>query len=157
MMKKAIVIAVMALVSLTVVSCGSTDRKNDGKKLTTAVQTVQGQPQSVEMDRNDFSQIPDGAEQALDVAAKRSEGTFETQGDRSFGYKGTVEVNGRECYCFSLFDKKDDNTYYIADIAVAADGEKVFSSKAGNKEFSELTEPVKAQGWNEKQTPAFSK
>lgn len=156
MMKKAIVIAVMALVSLTVVSCGSTE-KNEGKTLTAAEQTSQGQLQTADIEKSNFKQIPDSAEQALDVAAKRSEGTFETQGDRSFGYKGTVEVNGKECYCFSLFDKKDDNTYYIADIAVAADGEKVFSSKAGNKEFSELTEPVKAKSWNEKQTPAFSK
>ena len=154
--KKTILIAVMALISLTTVSCGGTG-DNDSKTLTTAVQTAQGQTQSKTMSKNDFSQIPEGAENALDIAAKRSEGAFETQGDRSFGYTGTAEVNGMECYCFSLFDNNDENTYHIADIAVAADGEKVFTSKAGTNEFSELSTPVKAQGWRDKQTPAFSK
>ena len=155
-MKKTILIAVMALISLTIVSCGST-KKNDGKTLTTASQTAQQQLQNTEIDKDGFSQIPDEAEKALGVAAKRSEGVFETQGDRSFGYTGTDVVNGKTCYCFSLFDKNEDDTYYIADIAVEADGEKVYSSKAGKKDYSEMRAAVKAQGWNEKQTPAFSK
>ena len=150
-MKKTIVIAVMALISLMTVSCGNT--KDNNKAPETASQSAY----SSQAENKTFSQIPQGAEKALDVAAQRSESAFAANGTRSYGYTGTTEVKGSECYCFSVFDTNGENTLHVADIAVTSDGEKVYSSKAGSKEYTELKSPAKAGGWSAKQTPAFSK
>ena len=150
-MKKTIVIAAMALLSLMTVSCGNT--KDNNKAPETASQSAY----SSQAESKTFSQIPQGAEKALDVAAQRSEKAFETSGARSFGYIGTAEVKGSECYCFSVYDKNDENTQHVADIAVTADGEKVYSAIAGQKDYSELKAPVVKESWNQRSTPAFSK
>ena len=148
-----ILIAAMAVISLTAVSCGETKENNNSIKV--AEQTA-AQAQTAELNKNDYSQIPQDAEKALNVAADRSEGAFETSGRRSFGYTGTADVKGSKCYCFSLFETKDESTVRVADIAVTADGGKVYSSKAGKNDYSELAEPAKASSWSDKQTKAFA-
>lgn len=149
-MKKTILIAAMALISLFAVSCGNANENKQSP--TPAAQTAQAQG-----DKNAYSQIPDGAEKALGVAAQRSESAFATAGNCSYGYKGTAEVKGSQCYCFSVFDTDKESTLYVGDIAVTADGDKVFSSKAGKDDYSELNEPAKKESWSEKSTPAFTK
>lgn len=150
-MKKTIVIAVMALISLMTVSC--TNARDNGKTPAAASQTAYGS----QAGKDTYSQIPQEAEKALGVAAQRSESAFAANGTRSYGYTGTTEVKGSECYCFSVFDTNGENTQHVADIAVTADGEKVYSTIAGQKDYSELKAPAVKESWNQRSTPAFSK
>ncbi len=150
-MKKIILIAAMAAISMMTVSCGSTN--DNTNSLTTAQQPVVSQAAG----KDSYSVIPQQAEKALGAAADRSASAYEIDGTRSFGYTGTRKVNGSECYCFSMFSTKDESTYHIADLAVTSDGEKVFASDAGKNDFKKLEEHSDLSGWNAKKTAAFDK
>ena len=130
-MKKTILIAAMALISMIAVSCGNADENKESP--TPAAQSAQSQ--TSEVNKGEYSQIPQSAEKALSVASKHASKAYAQDGDRSYGYKGTKKVNGSECYCFSVFDKTDENTHHVADIAVEAGGSKVFACDDGKTEF----------------------
>lgn len=143
-MKKSILIAAMALITMFAVSCGNADENKESP--TPAAQSAQTQTSQV--NKNEFSQIPQDAEKALGVASKHASKAYAQDGDRSYGYKGTKKVNGSECYCFSVFNKTEDNTYHVADIAVEASGDKVFACDEGKTEFKAVEAASTTKGWS---------
>ena len=143
-MKKTILIAAMALISMIAVSCGNADENKESP--TPAAQSAQAQ--TSEVNKGEYSQIPQGAEKALSTASKLASKAYAQDGDRSYGYKGTKKVNGSECYCFSVFNKTEESTYHVADIAVEADGNKVFACDDGKTEFRAVEAEKTTKGQN---------
>lgn len=143
-MKKTILIAAMALISMIAVSCGNADENKESP--TPAAQSAQSQ--TSEVNKGEYSQIPQSAEKALSVASKHASKAYAQDGDRSYGYKGTKKVNGSECYCFSVFDKTEENTHHVADIAVEAGGSKVFACDDGKTEFKAVEAANTTKGFS---------
>ena len=143
-MKKTILIAAMALISMIAVSCGNADENKESP--TPAAQSAQSQ--TSEVNKGEYSQIPQSAEKALSVASKHASKAYAQDGDRSYGYKGTKQVNGSECYCFSVFDKTEENTHHVADIAVEAGGSKVFACDDGKTEFKAVEAANTTKGFS---------
>ncbi|MBQ2581176.1 MAG: hypothetical protein II574_06065 [Ruminococcus sp.] len=143
-MKKTILIAAMALISMIAVSCGNADENKESP--TPAAQSAQSQ--TSEVNKGEYSQIPQSAEKALSVASKHASKAYAQDGDRSYGYKCTKKVNGSECYCFSVFDKTDENTHHVADIAVEAGGSKVFACDDGKTEFKAVEAANTTKGFS---------
>lgn len=140
--RKLLIVAAAVIVAAAGTGCGSTD--DNSSILITAQQTAQAQPQAEEIDKNDFYVLPEEAQTALDVAAERAASLYGTQHRHSFGYTGKAEINGSECYCFSVFNNNDEFFSHIADLAVTFDGKKVFVSEADKNDYRVSKESEKA-------------
>ena len=121
----------MALTAVFSQGCGKTgDTQNN--ELEPALQQAQS---SALADGEDFKVVSPEAEKALNAAVKSADSAYPLSKDskRSFGYIGTSVVDGRECYCFKVFDSNSDTVTHVADVAVGVSDEKVLSRPAGGE------------------------
>ncbi len=133
-MKKFLIIALMSAVAALCVSCGETGSNEDTSDIVPAQQSVAVEESSqTQPDSRMFSVLPEGAEKALDAAAKSADIAYPAQKDyqRSFGYMGKDKVNGADCYCFKVYDCKDEKFDHVADVAVSVSDSKVFTRQDG--------------------------
>ena len=123
---------------------------------------------------NDFSGASSApVENALDSLAgnlpRKSEEAVEvfgavTKRPRRTGWYDAViaryaqQVNGVDCYCFSVFDVKDETSLVVGSVAVTADFSKVFAADKGKKDYKEVDLNANTSKlWCETKTPVFVK
>lgn len=133
-MKKLLIIAIMSAAAALCVSCGEAGSNQDNSEITPAQQSVTSETSSqAQPDSSMFSVLPEGADKVLDTAAKSADNAYPVKKEykRSFGYMGKDKVNGADCYCFKVYDCKDDEFDYVADVAVSVSDSKVFTRQVG--------------------------
>ncbi len=156
-MKKLLITVIISLVAVIGAGCSGKESSEDSQEITAASQQVESSSQAEEVKASDFTVLPNGAEKALNTAAAKADKAYpEIKGKRSFGYTGKKDVNGVNCYCFKVYDEKDDTTIHVADVAVSEDSTKVFISEEG-KVFTAAKEAAAEKSWTDTATAAFVK
>lgn len=140
-MKRLIVTLVVAGVMVGISSCAFKEEK------TTPVDETADNAQTivtdaVKDDRAQLCELPEEANDAFNtvINAVKNISPLEKGMNRQYGYKGKQDINGAECYLFSVYDFDEDNSSVkVGEFAKEVTGEAVYKVSDSGCEQIELS------------------
>lgn len=140
-MKKAIISLVLAGVMIGMVSCGNKEKEDDISKIDPQID-ASVTTDAAQEEKGSFKELPDEANGAFNTVINAAKNAYPVSAGfaRQYGYKGTEQVNGEDCYLFSVYDFADDSrSIKVGEFAKAVGSESVYCMADGSKDFEPLT------------------
>ncbi len=154
---KVFALCIVAICTATIfTSCSNKDNSKTDSVSAVKTEVTEEQASSV-LDGEVFEEIPDEAVECFHYIADESEEIFsEAEGKWMYGYKGTENVDGNECYVFAVYTYKDKTHSKEGVVATSAEGDSIYLLNDETEEYEPVKLTETESSWADTETLAFA-